>query len=127
MACGILSRFSRELPNTPFFLAPTLLTAAALPLAAQSSPPADGGSTKVLQSIFVPPLPDAPFTLTPATEWVRRRAGRQHRDRDNERRIVRNRAGRIYKERVLLLPPGARIAEPDQLAATDGPQHAQLA
>jgi hypothetical protein len=31
----------------------------------------DGGTTEVLQSIFIPPMPRAPFQLTLATEWTR--------------------------------------------------------
>ena len=31
----------------------------------------DGGVSQVLQSIYIPPLHDAPFTATVHTEWAR--------------------------------------------------------
>ncbi len=74
-------------------------------LHAQTPPPPDGGSTEVLQSIFIPPLPDAPFTLTLATEWVRPLGTDGNTvTLVNQRRIARDRAGRVYEERVLLRP-----------------------
>ncbi len=104
-------------------LALTAVTLLTLPLLAQHTdpapidrvqhvarlqqPPPDGGTTEVLQSIFIPPLPDAPFTLTLATEWVRPLGTDGNTvTLTNERHIARDHAGRVYQERVLLAPPG---------------------
>jgi hypothetical protein len=37
----------------------------------------DGGVSQVLQSIYIPPIHDAPFTATVHTEWARPLAGRR--------------------------------------------------
>ncbi len=93
-------------------LGTALLLVSAAALHAQTSqtratpPPPDGGSSEVLQSIYVPPLPNAPFTLTLATEWVRPLGTDGNTiTLVNQRKIARDRAGRIYQERVLLRPP----------------------
>ena len=86
---------------------PLLLALLLLPLTlvAQQPAPADGGSSEVLQSIFIPPLANAPFTLTLATEWVKPLGADGNTITVvNERRIARDHAGRVYQERVLLMP-----------------------
>ena len=73
-------------------------------------PPPDGGMTEVLQSIFIPPLTNAPFTLTLATEWVRPLGTDGNTVTwTNERRIARDHTGRVFEERVLLAPPGVPL------------------
>ena len=88
---------------------PALLAfALASHLPAQTAPaPVDGGTSEtVMQSIFIPPLPDAPFALTLATEWVRPLGTDGNTvTLTNERHIARDRAGRVFQERVLLAPP----------------------
>ncbi len=78
--------------------------------------PADGGTTEVLQSIFIPPLPDAPFTLTLATEWVRPLGTDGNTvTLVNHRKIARDHAGRIFEERRYVAPaPGL----PDSVSLT---------
>ncbi len=64
----------------------------------------DGGVSQVLQSIYIPPLHDAPFTATVHTEWARPLAGGGSTSVVNQRKVARDRDGRIYEERWLLVP-----------------------
>jgi hypothetical protein len=85
--------------------------------------PADGGTTEVLQSIYIPPKTDAPFTLTLATEWDRLTGDGDTTTLTNRRLIARDSRGRIMEERRLLTPPHGdeqtmltyiQIADPEQ-------------
>jgi hypothetical protein len=67
--------------------------------------PPDGGSREVLISILIPSIPDSPFTATIATEWKRPLADGSNITLVNRRAIARDRAGRIFQERRLLVPP----------------------
>ena len=69
----------------------------------------DGGTSGVMESIFVPPIPSAPFTLTLATDWSRPLSGGGTVTVSNERHIARDGQGRIYQERWLLVPKGGKI------------------
>jgi hypothetical protein len=69
--------------------------------------PTDGGG--VLESIYVPNFPNAPFTLTLHTEWVQPLPNGGTFTETNNRPIVRDSAGRIYQERWLLTPKGSNI------------------
>ncbi|WP_263351467.1 hypothetical protein [Acidicapsa acidisoli] len=90
-----------------------LLTAVSAVVFAQqeSSAPApfDGGSSEVLQSIYIPPLHNAPFTATVHTEWAKPLAGGGSSTIVNQRKVVRDRDGRIYQERWLLVPKNGKI------------------
>jgi hypothetical protein len=89
-----------------------LLTAIQAAAAQQeSSAPAsfDGGASEVLQSIYIPPLHNAPFTATIHTEWARPLAGGGSSTIVNQRKVIRDRDGRIYQERWLLVPKNGRI------------------
>ena len=66
----------------------------------------DGGTREVLESIVIPPMVDAPFTLTLHTEWVRAFADGGSQTFVNHRRIARDGNGRIYQERQGLMPKG---------------------
>lgn len=68
-----------------------------------------GGTPSVLESIFVPPLPNAPFSLTLRTEWTRLMNNGGNFTSVNARSIRRDGAGRIYQERWLLVPKGSGI------------------
>ena len=70
----------------------------------------DGGTSGVMESIFVPPIPDSPFTLTLVTEWSRPLGNGGSFTLANQRRIARDAKGRIYQERWLLVPKGSKIA-----------------
>ncbi len=97
-----------------------LLTLAAAPLLAQTSQPTqnaqpsviqtnDGGTNGVMQSIFVPPIAGAPFTLTLSTDWSRPLANGGTVTLANQRHIARDSRGRLYQERWILVPKGGPI------------------
>lgn len=67
-------------------------------------PVQDGGIRQVLESIVIPPIPNAPFRATLDTEWVRFVADGGTMTFVNERHIARDGAGRIYEERWALVP-----------------------
>jgi hypothetical protein len=64
----------------------------------------DGGVTETLQSIFIPPKPNAPFSLTLQTEWVKSLSDGGTITMINQRHISRDAKGRIFQERVYLVP-----------------------
>ena len=72
------------------------------PGAASTGTP-DGGVRETLESIFIPPKPNAPFTLTLDTEWTRAFGNGGTYTLVNERHIARDTAGRIYEERWYLV------------------------
>lgn len=69
----------------------------------------DGGGQEVLQSIFVPFMANAPFSLTLSAEWSRPFANGGTFTTVNSRPIKRDSAGRIYQERWLMSPKGSNI------------------
>ena len=69
----------------------------------------DGGGGGVLESIYVPNFPKAPFTLTLHTEWIQTLRNGGTFTVVNARPILRDGAGRIYQERWLLTPKGSDI------------------
>ena len=64
----------------------------------------DGGTTEILQSIFIPPKAHAPFSLTLHTEWVKTLSDGNTITLMNQRHIYRDSQGRIFQERVVLVP-----------------------
>ena len=109
------------------------LSLCALPIAsAAQTPPQqqtvvralDGGVSGPMESIFVPPKPGAPFSMTLATEWSRPMANGGSFTLANERHIVRDSKGRIYQERWILVPKGGKIkSEMNVFQITDPDQH----
>jgi hypothetical protein len=73
------------------------------------SRPQDGGTREVLESIVIPPLPNAPFSTTLETEWARPMAEGGAYTLTNKRHIARDSAGRVYEERWLLVPKGSDV------------------
>jgi hypothetical protein len=69
----------------------------------------DGGVRETLESIVVTPVPNAPFTLTLQTEWVRNMGDAGTFTLANQRRIARDGKGRIYEERWALVPKSGKI------------------
>ena len=67
-------------------------------------PVQDGGVRQVLESIVIPPIPNAPFRATLDTEWIRFAADGGTITFINERHIARDGRGRIYEERWVLVP-----------------------
>lgn len=69
----------------------------------------DGGTREVLESIVVPPMLDAPFTLSLHTEWARGLSDSGTITLVNQRRIARDGNGRIYEERWVLVPKAGKV------------------
>jgi hypothetical protein len=97
----------------PLFLTLALLALNA-PLPSQTAPPPtvkiyDGGTRQTLESIFIPPMAHAPFSLTLETEWSRPMGGGGTYTLVNKRRIMRDSTGRIYQERWLLVPKNGKM------------------
>jgi hypothetical protein len=94
-------------------LALFLLAPGATPAQTSSQTPVvemrDGGTSEVLQSIYIPPLLNAPFTATVHTEWTKPIPGGGSFTMVNERRVARDSRGRIYEERWLLVPKGGKL------------------
>ena len=67
----------------------------------------DGGVDETLQSIYIPPLVNAPFTALVHTEWTRPLPDGGSYTFVNLRQVARDSRGRIYEERWLLVPKGS--------------------
>jgi hypothetical protein len=63
-----------------------------------------GGVRTMVVSIWVPPLPGAPFTATVTTQWKRTLDDGSTVTIGNHRRIARDNSGRIFQERRNLYP-----------------------
>lgn len=81
----------------------------------------DGGGTGVLESIYVPNFPNAPFSLTLRTEWIQTMRNGGSFTLVNARPILRDSAGRIYMERWLLVPKGSDIESKMTAIQVDDP------
>ena len=81
----------------------------------------DGGGTGVLESIYVPNLPSAPFSLTLHTEWIQSLRNGGTFTQVNKRPIMRDGEGRIYMERWLLVPKGSDISSQMTAIQIDDP------
>jgi len=111
-----------------------LASAFALGAAAQDPPQqqrtihrADGGVGGRMESIFVPPVPNAPFSFMLSTEWTRLANNGGTFTLTNERHIVRDSKGRIYQERWILVPKGGKLKSwMDIFQITDPETHSWL-
>ena len=82
---------------------PLLLLATCLAQSQQTRPVVpDGGISQRLISIFIPSLPNAPFTATVNTEWVRILPDNTRITLVNHRLIARDSAGRVFRNDVCL-------------------------
>src|SRR6202030_3262437 len=87
----------------------------------------DGGTSGRMESIFIPPIAGAPFSLTLATEWSRPLGNGGTVTLVNQRHIVRDGKGRIYQERWLLVPKDGKMeSSMDIFQITDPSQHTWL-
>ena len=94
------------------------------PTPGHAQPAQDGGNREVLESIVIPPIPNAPFFATLATESVKYSADGASMTLVNERHIGRNGRGRIYEERWILVPKGSGInSHMNWIQVIDGEQH----
>ena len=110
------------------FGAATLLPAPFLLAQAPQDHPSlpDGGTREILVSIFIPSLPDAPFTATVNTEWVRTLPDGTRITVKNHRLIARDKSGRIFQERRTLVPEGGtRESIVTQMEMSDPVAHEQ--
>jgi hypothetical protein len=81
-----------------------LVAQTASPQAAKSVSVQDGGVNESLESIFISPIADAPFTCMLHTEWVRTMGDGGTLTIVNQRKIARQSNGRFYQERWMLVP-----------------------
>jgi hypothetical protein len=108
-------RGGRIMKRIPFlllcatFILPNSVSLAQEPLAqlpqAQQRPQ-DGGTRELLISIFIPSMPNAAFTATVNTEWIRQLSDGSSITWRNHRTIARDAAGRIFQERRTFVPEG---------------------
>ena len=67
----------------------------------------DGGTREILTSIFIPPLPDAPFSASVNTEWTKYLQDGSTQILRNHRLIARDGQGRVFQERRTFVPDGS--------------------
>ena len=114
----------------PRFLSATFLLSSASFCAAQA-PPApqhapDGGTRETFASIFIPSRPNAPFTATVNTEWVRLMRDGSSITLKNHRAIARDASGRIFQERRYFVPDdGKHESTVTQIEISDPASHEQ--
>src|SRR6266849_1829155 len=89
-----------------FLILPNSVSLAQAPQQPQRVP--DGGTREVLISILIPSLPNAPFTATVNTEWIRQLPDGSTITLKNHRAIARDAAGRIFQERRALVPDDSK-------------------
>ena len=86
-------------------------------------PAQDGGVREVMESLVVPPIANAPFAATLATEWARPTPDGGTITLVNQRQIARDPQGRVYEQRWALVPKGGdvksimtwiQVADPNQ-------------
>jgi hypothetical protein len=88
-----------------YFAAVGLVTIGLVAVAQNSAErPPDGGSREVLVSILIPSLPNAPFSAVVNAESIRQLANGTSISLKNHWAIARDRPGRIFQERRLLVP-----------------------
>jgi hypothetical protein len=89
-----------------FLILPNSVSLAQTPQSPPQQPqrPPDGGTREVLISILIPSMPNAPFTATVNTEWIRQLPDGSAITLKNHRAIARDAAGRIFQERRALVP-----------------------
>ncbi len=68
------------------------------------TPQKNGQTQQVLQSIYIPAIPGAPFSATLHTEWIRPIGSGRTITLVNRRLILRDKNGRLLEERCALTP-----------------------
>ncbi len=69
----------------------------------------DGGVRQTLESIYIPPIPNAPFSAIVHTQWIRSLPEGGTITLVNQRLVARDSEGRIYEERWLLVPKDGKV------------------
>jgi hypothetical protein len=103
-------------------LLPMHFCAAQTPLGPRHAP--DGGTRETFASIFVPSMPDAPFTATVNTEWIRQLPDGSNITLKNHRTIARDAHGRVFQERRYFVPDdGKHESTVTQIEISDPATH----
>jgi hypothetical protein len=108
---GAMGNYCCDLPGVPVRL---LLATVALccvcragSLSAQEPLHApDGGTREQMQSVYIPPVPNAPFTATVQTEWTHILPDGSKSTVFNHRLVARDSSGRVFQERRFFDPQG---------------------
>jgi hypothetical protein len=86
----------------------------------------DGGTRETFASIFIPSMPNAPFTATVNTEWIRQLPDGSNITLKNHRTIARDAQGRVFQERRYFVPDdGKRESMVTQIEISDPASHEQ--
>ena len=91
------------------FLSLATLVAALVPYISAQNPQdalhaADGNSFTRIVSIFIPPIPNAPFAATVSTEWTRQTSDGATIVVKNHRMVARDSQGHVFEERRRFVP-----------------------
>jgi hypothetical protein len=70
----------------------------------------DGGTIERIQSIEIPPIPNAPFSAVVVTEWTRIMPDGSTALMKNHRTVARDSLGRVFEERRYFSPDGDKQA-----------------
>jgi len=107
----------------------TLALALSVPLAAQQAPEhaPDGGTHEQMQSVIIPPIPNAPFSANVVTEWTHILPDGSKRTTWNHRLVARDSSGRVFQERRYFSPTGQTTPTPlSQLQYDDPNLHERI-
>jgi hypothetical protein len=66
----------------------------------------DGGTRQRVESVVIPPTPNAPFSAVVTTEWTRIMPDGSKQTMKNHRTIARDSMGRVFEERRFFSPDG---------------------
>jgi hypothetical protein len=84
----------------------------------------DGGTREHVDSIEIPPIPNAPFSATVVTEIAHILPDGSKRITSNQRLVARDTSGRVFQERRFIAPNGITKPTPvQQLQFEDPNQH----
>jgi hypothetical protein len=97
-----MKRFSLLLLLATSVVAFCLLTSAQNPQDALHAP--DGNAYSRIVSIFIAPIPNAPFTATVSTEWTRQTSDGATVIVKNHRMVARDSQGHVFEERRRFVP-----------------------
>lgn len=91
----------------PAVVAASLLLSCSATLMAQEAGPAhapDGRAPQLISPLYFSPKPNAPFTATARTVWVRTLPDGSTVTTENARLVTRDAEGRIFQQRVTFVP-----------------------
>ena len=94
---------------------PVLLCISSLVVAQQQQAPPhapDGGTREFIQSLQIPPKPNAPFSATVTTELTKILVDGNKQANGNHRLVARDSSGRVFQERRIFMPDGDKAQTP---------------